>query len=75
MSQEAQQKPVRVPGPDHPIAIEPNPRRIVVKVGGRVLADTRGALTMRESSYAPVQYVPREDVDMSQLVRTDHATY
>lgn len=75
MSQGAQQKPVKVPGPDHPIVIEPNPRRIVVKVGGQVIADTRGALTMRESSYPPVQYVPREDVDMSQLVRTDHASY
>ena len=74
MSTDAQ-KPVKVPGPDHPITMEPNPQRVVVTVAGRVIADTRGALTMHESSYPGVQYIPREDVDMSQLARTDHATY
>jgi uncharacterized protein (DUF427 family) len=68
-------KTVKIPGPDHPITIEPNPNRIVVTVGGRVVADTRGALTLREASYPGVQYVPRNDVDMTLLVRTDHATY
>jgi uncharacterized protein (DUF427 family) len=68
-------KPVRVPGPDHPIAIAPNPARVVVRAAGRVVADTRKALTLREAALPAVQYVPREDVDMSQLERTDHATY
>jgi uncharacterized protein (DUF427 family) len=68
-------KLIKVPGPDHPISIERNPTRIVVSVGGRVIADTRNALTLREADYAPVQYIPREDVDLSQLERTDHATY
>jgi 6-methylsalicylate decarboxylase len=44
-------------------------------VGGRTVADTRKALTLREASYPPVQYIPREDVDMTLLARTDHATY
>jgi uncharacterized protein (DUF427 family) len=65
----------RVPGPDHPITIERNPARITVSVGGRVIADTRNALTLREASYPPVQYIPRQDVDMSQLERTQHSTY
>jgi uncharacterized protein (DUF427 family) len=47
----------------------------VVKIAGRIVADTRDALTMREASYAPVQYIPRRDVDMTLLERTDHATY
>ena len=68
-------KPVKTPGPDHPITIERNRGRIVVSVGGRVLADTRAALTLREASYPPVQYIPRKDVDMSLLERTQHATY
>jgi uncharacterized protein (DUF427 family) len=68
-------KPVRIPGPDHPITIAPNPARVVVSVGGRVIADTRNALTLREAALPAVQYIPREDVDMSQLQRTDHATY
>jgi len=68
-------KPMRIPGPDHPITIEPNPSRVIVSVGGRVVADTREALALREADYPAVQYVPRKDVDMSLLERTDHATY
>lgn len=63
------------PGPDHPITLARNPARIVVKLGGRVLADTTSALTLREASYPAVQYIPRKDVDMSLLERTDHASY
>jgi uncharacterized protein (DUF427 family) len=69
------EKPRKVPGPDHPITIEHNPARITVTVAGRVLADTRNALTLREASYPPVQYIPRADVNMSLLERTQHATY
>jgi uncharacterized protein (DUF427 family) len=65
----------RIPGPDHPIAIERNAKRIVVRAGGVVIADTSNALTLREANYPPVQYIPRSDVQMSQLERTDHATY
>jgi uncharacterized protein (DUF427 family) len=65
----------KFPGPDHPITIEPGPARVVVSVAGRVIADTRAALTLREASYPPVPYVPRQDVDMSLLRRTDHTTY
>jgi uncharacterized protein (DUF427 family) len=74
-SENTQAKPVRVPGPDHPITIEPNLARVIVTVGGRVVADTSDALTLREAGYPPVQYIPRDDVDMSLLQRTDHATY
>ncbi|MBT2300145.1 DUF427 domain-containing protein [Variovorax paradoxus] len=70
-----QEKPVKIPGPDHPITIAANPARVVVKAAGRVIADTRAALTLREASYPAVQYIPRKDVDMSLLARTDHATY
>jgi uncharacterized protein (DUF427 family) len=69
------EKQIRIPGPDHPISILRNPARVVVSVAGRVIADTRNALTLRESDYSPVQYIPREDVDLSQLERTAHATY
>ncbi|WP_341678014.1 DUF427 domain-containing protein [Niveibacterium sp. SC-1] len=71
------QSPKRVltPGPDHPITVTPNPHRVVVRAAGRILADTRAALTLREASYPPVQYIPRADVDMSLLEQTDHATY
>ncbi len=68
-------KSIRVPGPNHPISIEPNPAQVTVRVGGRIIADTRNALTLRERSYAAVQYIPQKDVDMTLLKRTDHHTY
>jgi uncharacterized protein (DUF427 family) len=68
-------RPIKVPGPDHPITIERNPNRVVVSVAGRIVADTRNALTLTEAHYEPVQYIPRKDVDMTLLARTDHATY
>src|SRR5712675_448907 len=68
-------KPIKIPGPNHPITIERNPARIVVSVAGRIVADTREALTLREAAYPAVQYIPRKDVDMALLERTDRATY
>ena len=68
-------KPIKIPGPDHPITIEPNPSRVVVVAGGRIVADSNQALTLREAKYLAVQYIPRKDVYMSLLQRTDHATY
>jgi uncharacterized protein (DUF427 family) len=68
-------RPIWVPSPDHPITIEPNPNRVVISAGGRVIADTMNALTLREARYPPVHYIPREDVDMALLEPTDHTTY
>ena len=66
---------MKIPGPDHPISIEANPSRVIVKAGGKVIADTRDAFTLREASYPPVQYIPRRDVDMAALTRSGHTTY
>jgi uncharacterized protein (DUF427 family) len=66
---------IRIPGPDHPIEIQANPSRVVVIVAGKVIADTVEALTLSEAGYAGVQYIPRRDVDMTALARSDHATY
>jgi uncharacterized protein (DUF427 family) len=68
-------RPMKIPGPDHPITIDANPSRVVVTVGGRVIADTTDALTLREASYAPVQYIPRREVDMAALTRSEHTSY
>jgi len=66
---------MKTPGPDHPIALERNPKRVVVEVAGHVVANSVAAMTMREGRYPAVQYIPRKDVDMALLVRTGHATY
>jgi len=69
------EKKVLVPGPDHPITVEPTKARVVVKAGGLVIADSRNAFTLQEASYPAVQYVPRADIDFSVLERTSHETY
>jgi uncharacterized protein (DUF427 family) len=69
------EKPVLEPGPDHPITITPHPARIVVTVAGQVVADSSRALTLQESTYPAVQYIPIEDVDRSLLERTETSTY
>jgi uncharacterized protein (DUF427 family) len=66
---------MKLPGPDHPIAIAGNPNRVRVMLGGRVVADTVRAVTLRETTLAPVHYIPREDADMSLLIRTAHSTH
>lgn len=65
----------KIPGPDHPITLTPNRERVLVRVGGALIADTRAALILKEASYPPVQYIPRKDVDMNLLQRTDHSSY
>ena len=65
----------RVPGPDHPITIEASRSHIVVSVAMIEIVNGRQALILREANYPPVFYVPRKDVDMSLLRRTDHVTY
>ncbi len=69
------QRAVKIPGPDHPISIEANPSRAAVKLGGKIIAETRDALTLREAGYPPVQYIPRRDVNMAALTRSEHTTY
>jgi uncharacterized protein (DUF427 family) len=66
---------VKSPGPDHPITIEANPKRVRVTHRGHVIADTRRAITLREASYPPVYYIPREDADMTLLKRTAHTSH
>jgi uncharacterized protein (DUF427 family) len=66
---------MKLPGPDHPITITKNPRRVRVSAGGAVIAETAKALTLKEAEYPAVQYVPREDANMALLERTDRVTH
>ena len=55
---------MKEPGPDHPITIAPNLHRVRVVLGGFIVAESTRALTLREASFPPVHYIPREDVRM-----------
>ena len=68
-------KEIKIPGPDHPIAILPVEGRVRMTVAGRIIAESTRALLLEEKGYPPVCYLPREDADMSLLVRTTHYTY
>jgi len=69
------EKQVKLPDPDHPISIQRNPARLVVSVAGCVGCRYPQCPDAPRSAYPHVQYIPREDIDFSQLERTDHATY
>jgi uncharacterized protein (DUF427 family) len=69
------ERTAKIPGPEHPISITPEPRHITVSVAGRIVADTRGALALAEASYPVVHYIPRADVKMELLEKTAHQTY
>jgi uncharacterized protein (DUF427 family) len=66
---------MKLPDASHPITIAPAKERVRITHRGRVIADTRRALALREASYPVVHYIPRQDVDMSALSRTAHATH
>ncbi len=66
---------MKIPGPDHPISIEPSRGRVRVMLNGRAIADTKRALVLQEASYKPVFYIPREDAEMALLERTAHGTH
>ncbi len=68
-------KLIKIPDLDHPITIERNGARVVITAASRAIADSSNALTLREATYPPVLYIPRKDVDMAALKRTDYATY
>ena len=68
-------RPVLEPTAEHPITIEPTQGRVVARVGDTVVASSGSALTLQESTYPAVQYIPMADVDQSLLRRTDTATY
>ena len=65
----------KIPGPDHPITIQPSLDRVQVKLAGQTIADSTRALTLREASYPPVQYIPKGDVRMELLTPTAHQTH
>ena len=66
---------MKLPGPDHPIEIATHGKRVRVSFNGRTVADSTRALVLRETTYKPVLYIPREDADMTAFERTAHATH
>ena len=66
---------MKLSGPDHPITIARNDKRVRVTFAGATIADSTRALTLKEASYPAVQYIPRADVKMDLLKPTSHASH
>jgi len=66
---------MKIPGPDHPITIQPTEKRVRVSAGGVVIAETSRALTLKEGSYPAVQYIPRQDAKQELLERSNRSTH
>jgi uncharacterized protein (DUF427 family) len=66
---------IKQPTAEHPITITPTDGRVQVRVNGELVADTRAALGLAESTYPVVQYIPLADVDPAVLTCTDTRTY
>jgi uncharacterized protein (DUF427 family) len=70
-----QERIIRVPDRYHPIVVERSPDRIIVTAGGKVIANTGRALSLQEAGLPSVLYIPRRDVDMNALKRSETARY
>ena len=67
-------RPVLQPSKEHPITISPTEAKVVIRVGDEVVAESTRALTLQESNYPAVQYLPIADVTAG-LSSTATATY
>jgi len=62
---------IKIPGPEHPMSIEPHTRPVSVTAEGIRIAESTNALILREASYQPVYYIPISDIDMRLLEESD----
>jgi uncharacterized protein (DUF427 family) len=58
-----------------PPRVEKTGKHIQVIFNGVVIADTRGAWRVLESSHPPIYYIPPEDIKMEYLTRTARSSY
>ena len=68
--------------PQHHVATRPSSAHVRVTYNGEVIADTRDAVELQEDfgegrkTVSPVvYYIPRKDVQMDRLVRSNHTTH
>ncbi len=69
------ERPVLEPTEAHPITVQPTGKHVTVRVNGEVVAETDQALTLQESTYPAVQYIPLSDVVQERLQSSDTETY
>ena len=68
-------RPVLEPTEAHPITVTPTGKHVTVRVNGELVAESDQALTLQESTYPAVQYIPLGDVVGDRLQASDTETY
>jgi uncharacterized protein (DUF427 family) len=63
------------PNLDHPIDIKATEGHVAVHINGQQVAKTNNALTLIESTYPAVQYIPMGDVDVNLLQKSARTSY
>ena len=58
-----------------PPRLEPSPRLVRVEFAGQVIAETRGAYRVLETSHPPVYYLPRQDARPEFLLPTSRSSF
>ena len=58
-----------------PPNVEPTTKRIRVKFGGEVVADTQRAMRVLETSHPPVYYIPRADIRQDLILAGSRHTF
>jgi uncharacterized protein (DUF427 family) len=66
---------MKTPDENHPITITRASNTVRVLFEGHEIADSDDVLVLKEASYPPVYYFPRDDVRMVFLRRTDKVTH
>lgn len=61
--------------PDHSVEVAPKSGRVRVEFAGQTIAESTRSLECLEGKYAPVVYVPREDVRVEFLEKTEETSY
>ena len=63
------------PGPDHPITIEIKTTPVRIILAGELVLESRTHLELREASYPPALYLPRDELDLSHLEHSAHTSW
>jgi len=66
---------MKIPDESHPITLERALTTVRVLFEGHEIADSDDVLVLKEASYPPVYYFPRDDVQMAFLRRTEKLTH
>lgn len=63
------------PGPDHPISIAAKPTPVRIILAGEPVLTAQTHLELREANYPAALYLPRAELDLSRLRRSNHTSW